>query len=308
MIHYDEHQFAYYNLYNARDSDIYIYYLILMTKINNLGIPLNDSNFDPNKVNLLAKFNLDNPNLINDIGYVQTLISNSIKYPMLYPLNIYWINEFNYMIPYNLIDAIKNSINIGKKYIIIRINIIGETLHANILLIDLINKRILRFEPQGGININSYDYLDDILKNLFLNNQDFKEYKYFRPIDYEPINGFQSLSQETNEYNIRKGDINGFCVAWCTWWIEFYIKNIQNQLFSDNKFKMLIPKVIKKIINSNNLITEYIRNYANYMHKELINYLTKKNFNFTNLYYDKYNDSELVFIYKTINDDFLKIN
>ena len=146
------------------------------------------------------------------------------------------------------------------------------------------------------------------LKNLFLNNQDFKEYKYFRPIDYEPINGFQSLSQETNEYNIRKGDINGFCVAWCTWWIEFYIKNIQNQLFSDNKFKMLIPKVIKKIINSNNLITEYIRNYANYMHKELINYLTKKNFNFTNLYYDKYNDSELVFIYKTINDDFLKIN
>ena len=42
--------------------------------------------------------------------------------------------------------------------------------------------------------------------------------------------------------------MGGFCLAWCMWWVEFYIKNIHNGY----------------------LLSEYIRNYANYMHQKLI--------------------------------------
>ena len=49
---------------------------------------------------------------------MQTLLNNTLKYPMLYPLNIYWLNENNYVIPYNLIYCVKNIINLGKKFII----------------------------------------------------------------------------------------------------------------------------------------------------------------------------------------------
>ena len=58
----------------------------------------------------------------------------------------------------------------------------------------------------------------------------------------------------------------GFCLAWCMWFVEFYIENISNNLLSDSNLKLLIHKVMKRIINNGYLLSEYIRNYANYMH------------------------------------------
>jgi hypothetical protein len=295
---FDNHQFAHYNLYNARDYDIYYYYIILISKYDFLGVPLNDT-FIKEKLFSLAfidqKSNMHN---INDFNYFRAVVSNTIKYPPLYPLNIYWIDVSNYMIPYNMVQSVKNAIDIGKKYIIIRINIITHIKHANILLIDIENSRIIRFEPQGGINKDNMNILDDKIFNEFKNDNYFKLYKYFKPIDYEPINGLQSLSQETETINIRKGDINGFCVAWCLWFVEFYIQNSNNKLLSDSNFKLLIPKLIKKLINSGYLISEYIRNYANYMHQKLVTYLMSKNFVYSNIYYEIFTSQELDNLYK----------
>jgi histidinol phosphatase-like enzyme len=120
-------------------------------------------------------------------------------------------------------------------------------------------------------------------------------------MDYEPINGLQSLSQETEIMNVRKGDISVFCVAWCLWFIEFYIQNSNNKLLSDDNFKLLIPKTIKKLINSGYLISEYIRNYANYMHQKLVSYLTINKFPYSNIYYDKFTSKELDNLYSHIN-------
>ena len=307
-IYFDDHQFVHYNLYNARDVDVYIYYWILMSKHSLLGVPLNDSNFDASKTLLSAKINLTTTDIISDIEYLQTLVSNSVKHKMFYPINIYWINESNYMIPYDLVQNVKNAINLGKKFIIIRVNIIGQILHANILLIDIFNKRIIRFEPQGGINKDNISVLDNKIHQIFLADNNFSDYKYFKPTDYEPMNGLQSLSQETNTLNTRKGDINGFCVAWCLWWVEFYIQNNSNNLMSDSNFKLIVPKVIKRIINSGNLISEYIRNYANYMHSKLVQYLTNKSFVLTNIYYDRYTENELETIYNHINNDLISLS
>lgn len=302
-VYIEDHQFAYYNLYNARDADIYYYYYILMSKYTYLGVP-NSKTIDNTKINKLSNFDMKSQNDVSNINYLQTLVSNTIKYQSLYPINIYWINTNNYMIPYNYIQAVKKTIEDGKKFIITRINIISNILHANILLIDVFNKRILRFEPQGGINKDDINALDYKLIELFKSDELLKSYKYYKPIDYEPINGLQSLSQETNMLNTRKGDINGFCVAWCLWFVEFYMQNVNNNSLSDNNIKILIPKVIKKIINSGYLISEYIRNYANYIHKKFVSYLTSKTFPYPNVYYDRYTDNELVSLYQHIDNIF----
>ena len=297
----EDHQFAYYNLYNARDVDIYYYYYVLMMKHICLGVP-NGNTLDESKINNLSSYNVDSINDISNINYLQILISNTTKYQSLYPINIYWINAGNYMIPYNYIQSIKKTIDDGKKIIITRINIIGNILHANILLIDVLNKRILRFEPQGGISKDDIDVLDNKLIELFKTDNILNSYKYYKPYDYEPINGLQSLSQETNILNTRKGDINGFCVAWCLWFVEFYIQN--NSLLSSDNIKMIIPKVIKKLVNNGYLISEYIRNYANYIHKKFVTYLISKSFPYSNIYYERYSDDELTNLYQHINDIF----
>jgi hypothetical protein len=296
-IHIDDYLFAHYNLYNSRDIDIYIYIMILLNKYDNLGVPLNDNTFK-----LSEAFNMKinkTHNNIEHIEYFEYILSITMNNNMLYPLNIIWIDNNNYFIPYNLVHCINNTISIGKKFIIIRVNIISDINHANILLIDVNNKRILRFEPQGGV-LN--DNLDNILKNIFI---DLKNFKYIKPSEYEPLSGFQSLSQEQNKSITRKGDIGGFCVVWCLWWIEFYIQNNNNNYLSDKKINIIIPKTIKKIINSGYLITEYIRNYANYMHKKLIQFMTDRSFNYKLIYYEKSTDEELDFLYKIINKEIL---
>ena len=304
----DDYQFAHFNLYNARDSDIYIYYQILMNKHATLGIPLNDEKFDEKKALDISSFNPSNQEVLNNIEYTQSLLKNTLKYSMLYPLNIYWINETNYIIPYNLTNCVLNMIELGKRFIICRINIIGDVLHANILLIDIDNKRIIRFEPQGGIDKDNFNILDKKILDTFHKEKYFAKYIYFKPIDYEPINGLQSISQETNNLYIRKGDMGGFCLAWCMWWVEFYIENIHNELLSDKNLKLLIQKVIKRIINNGYLLSEYIRNYANYMHQKLIINLSTNTLPLNVLYYEKYTNSELDIIYSRINKDLLNIN
>jgi len=278
-----------------------------MAKHYNIGIPFNDNTFDKTKIMTLSKITLSSNDTFNNYNNLQSLLNNTIKYQMLYPLNIYWMNENNYIIPYNIIYCVKNTINQGKKIIICRINIIGEILHANILLIDILKKRIIRFEPHGGIDKDNFYILDNKIHEIFLSDPLFHNFKYFKPIDYEPINGLQSVSQETNNLNIRKGDMGGFCLAWCLWWVEFYTDNNLNDLLSDNKLKIIIHKVIKKIINNGYLLSEYIRNYANYMHQKLIANISSKTLSISNLYYEKYTESDLDIIYSKINDDFLKI-
>ena len=305
-----DYQSVDYNLFYARDSDWFLYVIITTLKYDIVGVPLNDNSFDKKRILEQNYVERKQDNFIEDFDqmeYINYMMEYTSKFHMLYPITIYWINSSNIIIPYNLIDSIIRSVELGKKIIIIKIKVITkESLHANILIVDIFNKRIIRFEPQGGI-IKNTDLLDHQIASLFKSNQFFSEYKYYRPSDYMPINGFQSISHETNKYKTKRGDINGFCVAWCIWFIELYIHNLNNNMMSDKEFKTFIPKVIKKLINGNYWISDYIRNYGNYIHKKLVEYLVNNGFKYSTLFYERLTDEEIDNIFNYIHSFFLKM-
>ena len=304
-----DYQSVDYNLFYARDSDWFLYFVITIIKYDIVGVPLNDNSFDKKRILELNYVDIKQDNFIEDFDqmeYINVMMEHTTKYNMLYPITIYWINSSNIIIPYNLIDSIIRSVELGKKIIIIRIKVITkESLHANILIVDIFNKRIIRFEPQGGITVDNI-LLDHQIASLFKSSQFFSEYKYYRPSDYMPINGFQSISHETNKYKTKRGDINGFCVAWCIWFIELYIQNLNSNIMSDKEFKTFISKVIKKLINGNYWISDYIRNYGNYIHKKLIEYLVNNGFKYSTLFFERSTDEDINNIFNHIHSFFLK--
>lgn len=306
-----DYQSVDYNLFYARDSDWFLYFVITTIKYDIVGVPLNDNSFDKKRILEINYVDQKKDNFIEDFDqmeYINVMMEYTSKYYMLYPITIYWINSSNIIIPYNLIDSIMRSVDLGKKIIIIRIKVITkESLHANILIVDIFNKRIIRFEPQGGV-IKNTDLLDYQIASLFKNSEFFSKYKYYRPSDYMPINGFQSISHETNKFKTKRGDINGFCVAWCIWFIELYIQNLNSNMMSDKEFKSFVSKVIKKLINGNYWISDYIRNYGNYIHKKLIEYLVNNGFKYSNLFFERSTDEEINNIFNHIHSFFLKIN
>jgi len=289
-----------YSLYNTRFHDIYIYILIFLEKFDLLGIPFNKIDIDLNKKFDISSLNYDNLYVLQHFAkYFITRIDENNN---IYSFNIYFKYPSYYLIPYNLIENTIYTIETGKKFILIIITIMNVNLHSNILLVDVYNNRIIRFEPHGGHN--KYEFLDLKLEELFLNNIFFKNYKYYKPNNYIPLNSFQNISHEIKYYNTIQGDIGGFCTAWCLWFIETYIININNGLLSNNKFNNLILKIIKKLINNNIMISNYIRNYANYLHNKLTVYYINIGIPYDRIYRDNFNSKELDIIFTHINNKF----
>jgi len=254
-----------YNLSNNRYIDIYIYIFLLLDKYNILYIPID-------KVDITKLYNLctieknDIFSYFNDMFITYNNISN-------YTIIIY---DLKYWIPYNLINNIIKFIETGYKIIIVCIIIIEQSYtHFNILIIDSYNNRIIRFEPHG--NHNDYISFDNKLKEIFFSNKFFNNYKYYIPNDYLPQNNIQHLSREFSQYNNKLGDLSGYCVAWCMWFIDFYITNINNNLLNENKFITLVPKLIKKLINKKIIFKDYIRNYSKFLHDSIIDYYNNNN-------------------------------
>ena len=61
-------------------------------------------------------------------------------------------------------------------------------------------------------------------KNKYSNTTNVTDYTYLKPKDYLPNIGFQSLENLMTNQCKKIGDPNGFCAAWCIWWIYQRIK------------------------------------------------------------------------------------
>jgi hypothetical protein len=184
-----------------------------------------------------------------------------------------------------LINAEKNT---NKRFacVLLIINLVNVNYgHANILIYDYKNMTVERFDPYGN-STDTYEGLDKLLEEELTWNTGFK---YIYPKDFLPYAGFQNISDEINEYNTKPGDIGGFCLAWCIWYLETKIKN------QDISSKKLVEKLIYKLNNLDIKYIEYIRNYSNSLESKKINFLVSNGFdhkqitnvNLTSTYFQK---------------------
>lgn len=90
--------------------------------------------------------------------------------------------------------------------------------HSNILLFDLVNRTVERFEPHGHGEEIEIDEFDCILNKELHKNK----FRYLRPIDYCPKLSFQSILSATN--NLKYKDI-GFCTSWNLFYLECRLLN-----------------------------------------------------------------------------------
>ena len=242
-IDFKEYSYAHSNLFQAGTKDCIIFSLYIKLKYKNVYLPT--------VIN-----NNDNKNLILNYNYL-------ITFP--------WVISFTDKDNYNINKNLNYLININKKkydFAFCFLSLKYKTgLHANILIYDFNNNTLERFDPYGSVYEEN---LDDILEEELTWNTGLT---YLRPKDYLPTAGFQTISDETNIKNMKQGDLDGYCLAWCFWYLEqrFNNKNIKNNI--------LIDKLIKKIKSSKNSFIEYIRNYANKLNKYKINYLVKSGLN-----------------------------
>ena len=229
------------NIFQALFTDTIIYCIYIYHKYkkykNLIYIPHSD------KDDIIPLFN-------NNI----TINDNLLSYYNNFAWLIIWNNTTNYWIHPFLNKIIKNNMNKYKyAFIILSIELPQGGLHAGLIFYDFTNNIIERFDPYG--NTTALDAnIDIILEKELTKNLDMI---YIKPSVYFPVSGFQTISDEDNIYNAKQGDIGGFCLAWCFWYIEHRLLNKKINP------KILIRKTLNKLMILKVKPMEYIRNYAN---------------------------------------------
>ena len=236
-----------------------------MQKYNILGVPYlpNSQNLQNNK-KLIENKKFDNVTFNN---VKEEIIKYIYHNEEIMHFIIFWADENNYIISPKIGEAIKNIFKF-KKYVFIIICIYNQFMsHANVLIFDRDKKIIIHFEPYG--KITNVGKLYETLKNIF--KKELKDFKYIAPLEYLPIDAYQSLYDNGAIYDTKVGDQKGYCSAWCFWFIELYINNTKYDL------KSLVSKSIKKLINTKYTFIDYIRNYANHLNNKMMELLLEYN-------------------------------
>lgn len=206
-------------------------------------------------------------------------------------------------IPSNFKDIITNFLSSNYEYLIIPIGVeLSNGSHANILIYDKTKNELERFEPHGSSYPSGFNYypkiLDIQIKSLFTYYLNDNKFKYFVPENFEPKIGFQILDILEYEYykNITMTDPNGFCAAWCIWYIDMKLSNISIPR------DLLIPKLINYIRLKNISFRTTIRNYTKKITDIRDNILKKNNLDINKWLYNNYTTKEWNDIIKTINE------
>ena len=261
-----DYNYIKHNKFKGNVINLYLCIIVLLQKYNILGVPyLPNSQNLPNNKSLIENKKFDNVKF-NDLK--EDIIKYIYHSEEIMHFRIFWADENNYIISPKIGEAIQNIFKF-KKYVFIILGISNQFLgHANVLIFDRDKKLIIHFEPHG--KINSYvGKLYETLKNIF--KKELKGFKYIAPMEYLPINAYQSMYDNGSIYDTKVGDQKGYCSAWCFWFIELYINNNKYDL------KSLVNKSIKKLINTKYTFIDYIRNYANYLNNKMMELLLEYN-------------------------------
>lgn len=177
---------------------------------------------------------------------------------------IVWKNNENYFFSPYIIQGIHETLNKfpTTRFILLKLTIISNAYsnHANIIIMDIKNKYVERFDPYGVVPFVKGPEIDNLMESFF--SEYFPTFKYLSPSKIINSISFQIFSDERNEKNHIENDPNGFCVAWCLWYLETRIKNIN--IYP----KSLIKRTVVQINKNETKFKDYIRNYANYLDNE----------------------------------------
>jgi glutaredoxin len=174
-------------------------------------------------------------------------------------------SEKRVTVPDNFWNSLKRC-NGGKRFIVFPFGFsCKKSGHANYIIYDSYKRTMERFETHGDINeildkslLPCVDApVDDHLQMLFEENmgRDFIR-KYYKPLEFCPKLGFQTL-QEKEPYKMY--DPSGFCAAWSCWYADLRLLN------GDVDSKTLIRKTIKALKSSPEKLTDFIRNYSQFI-------------------------------------------
>ena len=247
----------------------------------------------------LNDYQLKNLSYSDQLGIIWP--DNLLEKNPTFPWIICYDNEYNYWIHSDLNNLINSQRRIKKYdfsicYLSLTIENVG--LHANILIYDFNLMTVERFDPYGD-TVNFDKKLDQVLEEELTWNTGLK---YLKPSDYLPVAGFQTISDELDPFKQKPGDFGGYCLAWCTWYLEHRIKN------KNISPKILIKKLLKKISELKISFMEYIRNYANNLNNNILKKYLDANINQTELTNILHKSSTNRMLNKFIIDTFQSYN
>ena len=293
-----------YGIFGANIFYNVIYLIQFLKKYNDAFIPF--QYFIPEKcINSIIKIQDENLFRTNYGKSLHNIIEMYTEYFYeLTPSIIIWHSkDINYY-DKNLYIYIKKLLDANIRFIIMKLTIItSKNLnHANIIIYDKKNNIIERFEPFGPVNyfIKDIDLLDKYLYNIFKDY--FKNLKYKTPHDYMEKTKFQLISNESDLKNKKMGDPDGFCLAWCYWFLELKLEN------PDVDTEDLITNALSNIINQNNTdqnsILNYIRNYGKKLDLLKNEFLLSIGFKDDELYNIAYNSNKFNLLFDCISNVF----
>lgn len=292
-------------LFNADVLHNIIYTIIFLKKYKNLRIP------NIAWMNINNKKNNELMELSNNDMYINSLLKVYFyNFNTILPHLIMWKNKTNYIIDVNLINWLLDPKLNNKRYVYIKlsINLLNKenSRHANLLLIDNKNKIVERFEPYGEIY-----YYNSLELNTTIINEIAKPLGY-QFIFSQPYPGFQTRSDEFNDYNKVNGDPFGYCLAWCFLYLEI---NMYKEKLNLEKEVSTIDIINNYIINkfkgdfkmSENIYMCFIRYYGKNLDNEKNKLLKKLKINKQLLYQNNIDNIKYKEIINKLNKELINI-
>jgi ankyrin repeat protein len=248
----------------------------LLNKYSNLKIP-----FTSNNINFRDKIT----DLIDPLNVNGSDVSRLYNYDLLHKLSpkimpcfIHCITQKSCTIQTNLIDSIKNVLvkYPNTEFILFLSDLRFESHgHANILIYDVKNKFIERFDPENFLsyNVESTGHnIDLTLKKFFEENLTNVKYYGLNKICNEIC--YQAIEYKSNTNFLC--ETSGYCQAWVFFYLEMRITN--PHLNPKKLIQMTINAINKfNLTNGNLKFTDYILSYAHYIYNEYIKIIKSTN-------------------------------
>ena len=201
---------------------------------------------------------------IPNIGSYYSKLSDSMRSTLIIELSNNMESDYIMSIPINMKDELNKCKKKKKQFIIITllINFRGVFEHLNVIIIDLYNNTIERFEPYGQSlpTISNYRLYEKIIYNnliYFKNNYLDSKFKYIYPSEISPVIGIQSKAEFTEKGRKCKC-LHNLCLIWSIMYLHLRILN--PHLKPDKIVKILLDYSMDELKDISYKYIKFIKN------------------------------------------------